>query len=111
MTDYRELSGLPGEETYWRDLEARILDRMPPTGAQESGTTSWMQPLAKRAAGLGWLAAAGLAALLLASGRPDHKGATLPFLNWPDGPLADAFLAPSPPALASLLVTTPAEAK
>lgn len=111
MSDYRELSELPRDDAYWRDLEARVLDRLPSVATQEAGTISWMQPLAKRAAGLGWLAAAGLATLLLVSGRPDHGGAGLPFLTWPDEPLADAFLAGSPPALASLLITASAEAR
>lgn len=111
MSDYRELSELPRDDAYWHDLEARLLDRLPLAAAKETGKPSWMQPLAKRAAGLGWLAAAGLAALLLVSGRPDRRGAGLPFLTWPDDPLADAFLAPSPPALASLLITASAEAK
>jgi hypothetical protein len=36
---------------------------------------------------------------------------SLPFLQWPDDPLAEAILAPAPPPLVSLLISGTGESK
>jgi hypothetical protein len=110
MSDLRDLSELPNDEAYWRNLESRVLDDLRARQREGGGDEMWFHPLAKRAAGLGWLAAAGLAALLLGS-RGEHEAVSLPFLQWPDDPLAEAILAPAPPPLVSLLISGTGESK
>jgi hypothetical protein len=110
MSDLRDLSELPDDEAYWRSLESRILDDLSAGQRDGGGDETWFHPLAKQAAGLGWLAAAGLAALLLGS-RGEPEGVSLPFLQWPDDPIAEAILAPAPPSLVSLLISGTGESK
>lgn len=101
MTDYRDLSELPDDDAYWQSLEASVMERV---GTGAGAKDAWVQPLVRRAPVLGWLAAAGLAALLFLPRMRDVHADPLPFLEFPDDPLAAAFLAPSPPALATLLI-------
>jgi hypothetical protein len=79
----------------------------------DSGADSaWSNPLAKRAAPLAWLAAAGLAALLLLPRAARVRDPALPLLRLPDDPFAAVFLSPaSPPDLATLLISPAGQSK
>jgi hypothetical protein len=101
MSEFRELSKLPADQTYWDRLETRILA----VGAVRAG---WWEPLANRAIGLSGLAvAAGVAALLLVPPRTQNGIANLPtMLQLPDDPAMAAFLSsPEPPSLGSLMAS------
>jgi hypothetical protein len=108
MSDLRKLSELPEDPNYWAGLEARILADTDARKKNQRNGPVWWLPLAKRATGLGWLAAAGLAALILGS-RSNAQPASPPgLLHWPnEDPRAAAFLSsPSPPPLASLVLSS-----
>jgi hypothetical protein len=109
MTDYPPLSKLPEEQSYWDDLETRIMaDLRPRVRAASERRPDWWKPLAARAWGLSGLAvAAGIAALALVPARGlEPETSVTGILRLPDDDAAvTAFLsAPAPPALASLVL-------
>ena len=109
MTEFRDLSRLPGDQDYWDRLEARITAELgPAVHSLPAARSNWWAPVATRAWGLGGLAvAAGIAALLLVPPRT-RDGANNPtgLLRLPDDdPAMIAFLSASqPPPLASLMI-------
>jgi hypothetical protein len=109
MTESRDLSRLPVDQTYWDGLEAKIMaDLGPLVRAAAEPRPTWFGPLAARAWRLSGLAiAAGVAALILAPPRlAESAAAPTGLLRLPaDDPTITAFVAaPAPPALASLVL-------
>ena len=112
MTEFRDLSRLPVDQSYWDGLEAKITAELGPLVRQVgSRKPGWLSPLAARAWVLGGLAvAAAIAALLLVPSRSlDSTGNPAGLLRLPENdPTLVAFVsAPVPPALA-VLVLSPA---
>ena len=108
MTEFRDLSRLPVDQTYWEDLEARIMADLGPQVRASRGTgETWLAPIAARAWRLGGLAiAAGLAALMLVPARAQERVTPSGLLRLPsdDATIAAFVEAASPPAIASLVL-------
>ena len=106
MSDFRDLSELPGDQAYWDDLEQRIVGGLGPRA--QAVPAAWWAPLAARAWTLGGLAAAAaIAAIVLMPARDAGRASTEPgLLLLPDSdPAFVSFVsAPRPPAVGSLLL-------
>lgn len=106
MSELRDFSKLPDDPGYWSDLEARIVSAVSPPMV-DAESDDWWRPLARRAWGLGGLAAAAaLAAVVLAPPRPAAPRPPLTTYfgsSIDDATVARFVAAPSPPQLTSLL--------
>jgi hypothetical protein len=109
VTEFRDLSRLPVDQTYWEDLEARIMADLGPRVREARARPTWFAPLAARAGRLGGFAiAAGVAALILMPSRPATPvGAPIGLLRLPaNDPTITAFVeAPAPPTIESLVLS------
>jgi hypothetical protein len=110
MTEFRDLSRLPADQSYWDSLEARINAELAPlVRAAADRKPVWWRPLAARAWVLGGLAAAAaVAALLLVPSRSAGEPTNPTGLLRPpdDDPALVAFLsAREPPDVAALMLT------
>ncbi|MGH7471550.1 MAG: hypothetical protein ACRENP_26660, partial [Longimicrobiales bacterium] len=95
MTDFRDLSRLPVDPSYWDDLEARIMADLGPRVQQGIAPgPAWWAPLASRAGALCALAfAASLAALLLVPARPPEPAViSTGFLRLPQDERTTTFV-------------------
>ncbi|MGH7554704.1 MAG: hypothetical protein ACREMQ_17010 [Longimicrobiales bacterium] len=109
MTDLRDLSRLPVDQSYWDGLEARIMADLGPRVREASGAQSaWWAPLAASAWPLvGLAAAAGLATLIILPPRSTEPTSVAIWMLRPpaENPTLQAFVsAPSPPSLATLVI-------
>jgi hypothetical protein len=108
MTELRDLSRLPVDESYWEGLEARIVGELGPRVRQGVVTRpGWWTPLVEHAWAFGGLAAAAMLALVLV--MPERTYTASPIAEMllrpddADPALVDFIAAPAPPRLAALV--------
>lgn len=108
MTEFRDLSSLPGDPEYWASLESRILQGLQgethPVVSPGGEAGGWWSPIEAGAAGIAVTAlAAVLVALLL---LPPRRTSGSGLLITPADPAGASIIsAPAPPQLASLILS------